>query len=116
MHACDEGHRVDWEGTKILATILEEKSPRSHPDKEDQHSHILNEHQVFSPISFFQSTLSTILSQHIISCVFMPMSSIPVYISLFCTPSPHLAEEGPWTETSCIVAVVLLNCMNDVSF
>ena len=38
VHAWDEGHRVDWEGAKILESqrLPEEKCPRSHLDKEDQ--------------------------------------------------------------------------------
>ena len=29
-HAWNEGHRVDWEGMKILKSVLEEKGLRSH--------------------------------------------------------------------------------------
>ena len=124
MHACDEGHKVDWEGTKILATILE-KSPRSHLDKEDQQKLKSGwwpcQNKTWLPyfewtpsISFFQSPLSIILYKYI-TCVFVRVSSIPVYISVYqsclCTLSPFT-----WARSMpCIVAVVLLNCMSDVS-
>ena len=117
MRACDKGHMVDWEGTKILephylkrrvlgAIRIIKTSRNSNLDcglVTRLGSHMNTKYSSlfhFSHHPFQSFSLSTSLLVY--SC---PCHQYP-YQSCLCTLS-SLAEEVPWTETSCIVAVVL---------
>ena len=107
VHAWDEGHRVDWEGAKILESEPHYPKRRvlelSHLDKEDQQelesglwpclkpdfapilcSHTLNEHLTFpSFLSFSFPPINHFHSAIINACLYWPMSVLYCAFSSF---------------------------------
>ena len=100
----------------VRTTLSEGKGAISHLDKEDQQElwpclksdltpilwmntwHSPHFNFPIPPINYSHSVNHLCAHTYIINpCLYQPTSV------LYCAPSPHSADKGPWTETSCIV-------------
>ena len=113
VHAWDEGHRVDWEGAKILESephYLKRRVVEAIWMKKTSRnwnlncalvrlgSQTLNEHMTFPSLIFVNFSFPPI--NHLNLAIINPCLYQPISV-LYCAPSPHLANEGLRTKMSC---------------